>query len=495
MLSGPRTQRTTMLRFEAARHVQVDPETLEVGLWPLPPGNRSGSNVMIVAAKREVLSRWVGVLDAIGLELSEVDALPRALLRVAAHAGLPTAESDRPASESLWGALDIGFSGALVAVALGSQCVYVRAIALGGDSFTAAVRDALRVDYGTAERLKRQYRSPGQVEGSPAAGDQGESAQLQGVLHSVLQGRVRTLAGEVERAFAYAMESYPEKTPVGLYVCGGAAKLAGLPAGLRQRLGIEVKLLNPCCRVEVPAGGIPVQETHYPSLAACVGLALGGRHTSTATGVHGVATDAAASHGAAPVNLLPESARLVQAGRRRLRRWASALSVAMLVVAGVWFWSRDRSAELGHVQAALAEETVDIRHERKRAAGLAARAEVLRKRLEVFDTMRADESWAERLAELAQAVPEQVVLRRIEVMPTRNLAPLESRVSGESAGAAGPAGVEVQIEGLAPDHLVVATFLHRLQVCGAYEEVRLVRSAAAVEGGSGPLDFAIACRR
>ena len=278
----PRTQRLTMLSFEAARRLQVDPETLEVDCWSLPPGNRNGNNVMIVAAEREVLNRWQGVCENLGLELSCVDVLPCALLRSAWRIGLPGETKDRPAHEWLWGVLDIGFSGALIAIALGSQCIYVRTMAIGGDAFSSAIEAALHVDYGTAEVLKRQYQPPKTKDdesvtlsaGTAANGKSKQLDEMADLQHSVLQGRLRALAGEIERAFAYTMESYPEATPAGLYVCGGGAKLAGLPQALQQWLGIGVEVLNPCQQLPQSSRALPVPAGHYFNLAACLGLAL-----------------------------------------------------------------------------------------------------------------------------------------------------------------------------------------------------------------------------
>lgn len=331
--AAPPAERQTMLRFEAARQVQTDPEALEVDCWPLPPGNRTGANTMIVAARREALERWVAFFQEVGLELSRIDVLPCALLRSAWRAGLPKEASQPRGDEAtqrespsgsapqspsgsaghrlaapapaephqcLWGVLDVGFSGSLLAVALGNQCVYVRGLATGGDAFTSALVDALRVDYGTAETLKRRYAQPGprtaeppgasDTEGpgpSPAAAPasqlarpaeatgQHELAEIRGLVDTVLRSRVRSLAADIERAFAYAMESYPEAVPVGLYLCGGGAKLGRLSEDLQELLGIAVARLNPCADVVMPARGLPVQEGQQAHLAGCIGLALG----------------------------------------------------------------------------------------------------------------------------------------------------------------------------------------------------------------------------
>ena len=194
----------------------------------------------------------------------------------------------------------------------------------------------------------------------------------------------------------------------------------------------------------------------------------------------------------ARVNLLPETAWLAQAGRRRLWRWAGVVATLGAVGVFAWLWGGSRGFEIDKVRSMLGEELVRTRQEQKLSVALAARAEVQRTRQAVLETMRAGESWAARLAELAAAVPDGIVLKRIQVVSTKTPTPARGV---EEASPAGPAKVEIRIDGYATDHLVLAALLHRLEEGGTYREVRLVRSAAAEQHASGCLDFGLVCQR
>ena len=279
MSGAPREQWLTMLRFEAARQLQCEPASLEVDFWPLPPGNRSGNNVRIAAVRQDVLARLRAFVEALGLELRTVDVLPCALVRAAWQAG-PLARSDaRPAPDELWGVIDIGYSSSLLAVALGCRCVYSRPLTIGGDAFTLSLVDALDVDYRSAELLKRRYdpNAAAEARSSDPAADVTEAPlpELSPVIQSVLRARVRALAGEIERAFAYPMENYPEANPSLLIVCGGGARLPGLTAQLEELLGVDVVPLTLSEEWAPPNidGDHPGLEG--TTLAACLGLALG----------------------------------------------------------------------------------------------------------------------------------------------------------------------------------------------------------------------------
>lgn len=262
---APRNAQVQGLRLEAAHHMQCSPDELEVDFWHLPAGNRAGCNVMVVAVPRETLDYWGQLVEQIGLTLARVDVLPCAHLRTAWRSGIPGATDESSLHDQLWGVLDIGYSNACLTLALGNQCVYVRGLSVGGNSFTTAIRETLDVDYQTAESLKRQLSSPDQ------AGPLGSSK----VLEPVIRMRTRSLAVEIERAFAYAMESYPEAHPCGLYLCGGGAKLAGVDQGLQGLLGIDVQRLDPCADLDTGRSARPVGAHQISGLATCVGLALG----------------------------------------------------------------------------------------------------------------------------------------------------------------------------------------------------------------------------
>jgi Tfp pilus assembly PilM family ATPase len=71
------------------------------------------------------------------------------------------------------------------------------------------------------------------------------------------------------------MENYPDAAAGALLLCGGGARLAGLPETLTRDLGIPVTRLEPCAALAAnrgPAGADPPPQS---GLATCIGLALG----------------------------------------------------------------------------------------------------------------------------------------------------------------------------------------------------------------------------
>lgn len=274
MESSPRDQWLTMLRFEAARQMKAEPDDLEIDYWRLPQAPHGGIGVLIAAVRRETLDRWCRLLDEVGLIPARVDASACALVRAAQ----PLTPAD---VDALWGVLDIGMGSALLTLFRNGICVFVRAISITGDSLTAAVQEALDLDFPTAETLKRNYRPPFRGTGGQRAEDAGSevgtavAADVRSVVHGLVRTRIRVMASEIERAFGYVMANHPDAVPRKLWLTGGGARLAGLPTMLHGLLGIDVELLNPCHHLATSRDVTPPTEVQRARLALCVGTALG----------------------------------------------------------------------------------------------------------------------------------------------------------------------------------------------------------------------------
>lgn len=283
MFAAAQAEWNTMLRFEAARMGKGTPDEFEVAAWPLPGRGVGGANVMLAFTLRARAAAWRSLVAHMGLELQRIDLAPLALVRAAWRAGVPGAPSNP--REALWGVLELGALNCCLTIAVGNQCIFVRSLNLGGDSFTRAIVDSLELDYAAAETMKvdeelNLLNSPCQRHGSSDAGDDGGAVVLQqdqvALALASIRTRTRALTAELRRAFTYAMESYADAAPVGLYLTGGGANLRGLSEHLNESLGIPALRLTPRMvlgRERLAALGM--RELDDASLTVATGLALG----------------------------------------------------------------------------------------------------------------------------------------------------------------------------------------------------------------------------
>ncbi|MCG3125200.1 MAG: hypothetical protein CHACPFDD_00015 [Phycisphaerae bacterium] len=263
LLEGPAAQRLTAMRFEAAREMQTDANSLLLDTLPLPPGNRNGQNTMIVAAPRDVVARWSGLLESVDLDLATVDTAPLAMLRAAA-----VGKTIEP--NALWGVVDIGFSSSVVALAIGHAMVYVRLMAEAGDAATSAIAQTLNVDYGPAEIVKTRFaaadRLPEPAGDSVAPHEDPRAAAM-------IRTHFELIASEVSRAFAYALESYDNVVATALYLTGGGSEAREACEVFAHTLGIPVS------RIEPPRSSADraLSDAELRRAAVAYGLALGDR--------------------------------------------------------------------------------------------------------------------------------------------------------------------------------------------------------------------------
>ena len=223
---------------------------------------------MIAAIAESTVHDWSRFADSTGLLVRRIEVMPLALLRAAPRGDLGD-------DKSLWGVLDLGYGSCVLTLAKDAHCVYVRQLSVDGDSLTLAIRDALGVDYGTAELLKREYRPPVDDPAGRRRDDHIDGGDTPQAVHALMKSQIKTLTGELERAFGYVMESYPELSPTVLHVSGGGAKLNGLCDALRERLGINVRPLDPCQALKTGPSTLPVEKASAAGMAVSVGMAIG----------------------------------------------------------------------------------------------------------------------------------------------------------------------------------------------------------------------------
>lgn len=243
LLSQPRGTCLNAIRVQAAREAQREAEGLIADYW-IPPASRlrslSMTEILVAVIDGAVVRERAAFFESLGLSLVEVDILPLSLLRACPRPAAP--EQGR----ALWGVLELGFRGAILSLALGTECVFVRNINVDGDALTLALVDALEVDYGAAERLKRQWGATGASEYRAFARAVALPESLERTVKSTIKGTLRILATEVESAFTYVMQQHSEAVPAetALWVCGGSSRISGLCEQLSEQLGVQVLTLE-----------------------------------------------------------------------------------------------------------------------------------------------------------------------------------------------------------------------------------------------------------
>ncbi len=243
--------------WEARQHIPFPPEdvALDYQVLDTAAGEPDGGTceVLLVAARRDSVAAYVGVLERAGVTAVVIDVGAFALRNAYAL----NYDIDPSAVAAL---LDVGAAAVSLTVVAGGQPLCTRELPLGGQTYV----EALGRELGLAADAARLLLS-----GRRAAGREPEEALP--VVRSV-NGRVVT---EVAGALELFRTSMTASGIGSVLLCGGASRIEGLADALADGLGVGVTPLDPFRRLEPLAGRSDMRSEADGSLAAvAVGLAL-----------------------------------------------------------------------------------------------------------------------------------------------------------------------------------------------------------------------------
>src|SRR6266542_79740 len=243
-------QARELIRWEAEQHVP-DVETVELDFQILDPGRSSEEmNVLLVAAKRDLIDSKLRILAEAGVTPSVVDVDAFAL-----HNAFEVNYPD--AMMGLVGLVNVGHEVTNVNILDMGVPLLTRDLPLGTRRFS--------------EDLQRQHgMSPKDAEGVIRGFDR--SPQLD----AVLQARGEEIAVGVERAASFLSTSKNVAQPRAVYLCGGGSRTPGLAELLGERLRIPIQHANPLARLNIRDGAFDSLRTDQiaPLLMLPIGLAL-----------------------------------------------------------------------------------------------------------------------------------------------------------------------------------------------------------------------------
>lgn len=187
-----------------------------------PAGSDAGGkmDVLLVAAPKRVVEKYLTVIHDCGLKLSAIETESSATTRALAS-GVEAA------------VIVVTFGSAsteVVAVRQGSV-IFTRSIATGGDALTRAVMAEFNLQHSQAEQYKHSY---GILE-----------KQLGGKVAGVLKPVLEVIIAEIIRAVDFSKTHMLENQLARIIIGGGGAYLPGLTEFITERTSLEVSLADP----------------------------------------------------------------------------------------------------------------------------------------------------------------------------------------------------------------------------------------------------------
>jgi type IV pilus assembly protein PilM len=242
--------------WEAEQYIPFDIQDVNLDYQIVDPGDaaRGTMDVLLVAAKKEKIADYTGVISQAGRAAVIVDVDAFALQNAyEVNYGI------QPGQVVVL--LNAGASATNINILTGDQSVFTRDISIGGNAYTEALQRELSLPFEQADELKR---------GVAVDGVTFEDAR------PVLRAVSENVMLEIQKTFDFFKATASSDRIDRIMVSGGASRAEGFTEMLTERFEAPVEAFDPFKRVsfDVKKAQGMTAEAVAPTAAVAVGLAL-----------------------------------------------------------------------------------------------------------------------------------------------------------------------------------------------------------------------------
>lgn len=243
---------TSAIKWEAEQYIPIPVSEAIVQHTVLRRNESTGSDagvvVLLVAAPRLIVEKYVKVVQMAGLTPVAVETELIALTRSLA-----------PQDKTVL-LVDLGGSSTNLAIVKRGLLSFSRSLPVAGDAFTRAVSQSLSIAPQQAEEYKKTYGL--------------SSTQLEGKIKASMDSVVRLVADEIKKAVNYYLTEEKGDSPTALVLTGGSSGMPDLISALSNVVGMEVLVGNPFAHVQIDSEFAQRLASFAPLYGVAVGLAM-----------------------------------------------------------------------------------------------------------------------------------------------------------------------------------------------------------------------------
>lgn len=239
---------------EAEQYIPFDIDDVYLDFQDLKT-NTAGSthtDIMLVAAKKEIINDYLNMLQGLGLQPVVVDVDGFALENIY--------ESNYPLNENV-ALVDIGASKMNINIITNGMSVVAKDIGIGSRQLTEQIADTFDIPFADAEALKI-----GQI---PA---EEKKEQIAKIFTSICTQWVL----EIKKAIDLYHSNHANNQLDKLVLSGGGSKVAGLAEFLQKETNVPVEIFNPFSKMLTNPKQIDTEYLNNigPEMAIATGLAI-----------------------------------------------------------------------------------------------------------------------------------------------------------------------------------------------------------------------------
>ncbi len=185
--------------------------------------NESKMNILLIAAKKEVVNEINKLIENIGYRCMSIDIGPFSVSECVKF----MKPKDKGGNVLI---LDIGKSGTMFSVLNKGNLIFSRYMTVGSNFYTTSLMREMGVEYQEAESLKISWSSEG--EAPPE-------------MSRIMMEGDRYFCDEIFIGCEYFKNQFPNEEFSQVYVTGGGSKMANLVSAIAVKFEIPAKILDP----------------------------------------------------------------------------------------------------------------------------------------------------------------------------------------------------------------------------------------------------------
>lgn len=247
-----RKELSSAIHWEAKKFIPLPIEEVTLD-WQVLSSDDKNTQILLTAAPKNLVRKYVDILNLAGLEFLSLETESFALTRVLVGRD--------PSPVAI---IDIGALVTNINIVENGVPIISRSIDVGGATLTKSIAGLLNIDLKRAEQFKRDIGVP--LKNAPAAAGQGAAKAIETTFSSI--------TNEIKYIFELYGRQNNNKKIEKIILTGGSSQLGNLPVFLEEIFGVRVIKADPFSQIVFSEDLRPVLDEVGARLAVAAGLAM-----------------------------------------------------------------------------------------------------------------------------------------------------------------------------------------------------------------------------
>ncbi len=247
------------IQWEAEQYIPFNLSDVNLAYQVLNPGDDEGNmEVLLVAAKKDMINDYVAVITEAGLNPVVMDLDAFSMLN-AYEINYQIMESE------VLALVNIGSSIINMVITKGGKYLFSRDVTVGGNLFTEEIMKELSVSFEEAELLKLGGSATGETE-----------AVMRQEVEAVIRRVSEQISSEVAKSLDFYQATAADEQISKIWLAGGSCTVSGLAETVQKKQSVPVEIIDPFRNLERnPKNFDPAYlEQVGPRAAVSIGLAF-----------------------------------------------------------------------------------------------------------------------------------------------------------------------------------------------------------------------------